>query len=156
MVMIINARDKYSEIKSNLMGFVTFSMAHILRHMTKIHVNRHICPKDDDKKDDCEVDDDNPGLLDIFNSPLVELEWRRRGRNPARSLLNPQIQSQEGDDDEDEVVEDNEVEVDDEVDVVDEDSDCDDSDVDDDENPWLWTYLTVHWKRGDITQQAVR
>ena len=91
MVMIINARDKYSEIKSNLMGFVTFSMAHILRHMTKIHVNRHICPKDDDKKDDCEVDDDNPGLLDIFNSPLVELEWRRRGRNPARSLLNPQI-----------------------------------------------------------------
>ena len=36
----------------------------------------------------------------------------------------------------------------------DEDTDCHDGD--DDENAWLWTYLTVHWRRGDITQQAAR
>ena len=98
-MMIINARK--NTVKSNrrressdfysLMGFVTFSKAHILRKMTKMHVNRYFCPKDDDKKDDCEVDDANPGLLDIFNSPLVEVKLRRKGRNPARSLLNPPI-----------------------------------------------------------------
>ena len=32
----------------------------------------------------------------------------------------------------------------------------DDDDDDDDDNAWLWTYLTVHWKRGDITQHAAR
>ena len=75
------------------------------------------------------------------------------GHNPARRLLSPPIFSQEGDDDEDDNDDDDGDE--DDGDVDEEDSDCEDR-YDDDENPWLWTYLTVHWKRGDITQQAAR